>query len=422
MKLNMTKWASAFSLAAILSGPPVFAQRRVDGLNGLIQLLVERNPQLRAYQRISEAESRAARAEGTLPNPTIGFGLRNVGWNRLSVGEEMMSGVVAEVSQSVPFPGKLALRRSSAMVRASRSREAVRESRLRLIREAKELYAEIFYYQRIRDLLQEKRSVLQEALGFAQARFAVGQVPQADLFKAQLEISETDVMVLDAEQMLGSLQARLSALVALPAESVVVVARELPLGSLPYSFPELEERARSANPLLTQARLQVAEESLAVRLARKDFLPDFMLRAGLMYRGPFRDMYEGMVGVEAPLYFWKKERDRLAAETLRLEGTRLGAQDLENRIRAELKQYFVVAKSAETKNLLYRDQLIPQAERSLQAALSRYQVGQIDLLPVLSAVDTLITYRTESARILTDLWTAIARLEELTGLEILVGR
>ena len=43
----------------------------------------------------------------------------------------------------------------------------------------------------------------------------------------------------------------------------------------------------------------ILEGETEVKMARKEFLPNFMVQVGKGFKGPLPDMYEIMVGVEA---------------------------------------------------------------------------------------------------------------------------
>ncbi|MBC7186234.1 MAG: TolC family protein [Calditrichaeota bacterium] len=417
----MRKLSLALVLFSLIISRPVEAQRRVTDLSGLVSLMLQRNPRLQAERREADASTRRAAAAGVLPNPSLSFGLKNVGWDRLTVGEEMMSGLDVSVSQKIPFPNKLKLSRAVAHVEASQHAQMAEETRLALVREAKELYAKLSYYRRSHELLKEKRALLEEGLRLAEARYTVGQGTQADLFKARVEISKTDELLLDVQAVLAELQARVAALLSLPPDSVEVETKALSVSTSRLEVSELLNRAQEVNPALKRLELEGQKAKANESLARASFLPDFMVQAGKMFRGRYEDVYEAMVGVEVPLYFWKRERNLLLEARLQEESAGLRIQDLRNQIAAALHENLVAARSAEARVALYRDKLIPQARQSLQATTSSYQVGRADFLSLLSDIESLIAYEMEYAKTLAELWMAVAKIEELTASEILGG-
>lgn len=91
---------------------------------------------------------------------------------------------------------------------------------------------------------------------------------------------------------------------------------------------------------------------------------------------------------------------------------------MKNDLNAMLSESFLTAKTAENVITLYKDKIIPQASLSLESSLANYQVNKVDFLMLLSDINTLVGTRMEYYRNLTALWEAGARIEELTGLDI----
>ncbi len=407
-----------FLALVLLMGELAQAQGREIDLGHLVSRAMERNPRLVALRFASEAQTVRARAQGLLPDPTIQFGLKNIGWDRLSVGEEMMSGYGVSISQAIPFPGKLALRSSMASTKAAQYAQSVAAAQLALVRQVKELYASWFAASRALELLHRKESTLQDARRYAEARYVVGQSPQEHLLKAELEIYHNQEMILHTEEKVRSTRILLAALLDLPEDSLRGTPREIPFSFFPYELDELQA-STVHNPVLLQARLMAREESLAVRMARRDLMPDFMLQAGKEFKGPFKDMYEVMLGLEIPLYFSKKQMPLLQAAQLQLASSRHNLRSMEIEIGKEVHDNYVMAKYAEKRIALYQERILPQAELSLRASISAYQANETDFLALLTDINDLFSHQMEYARTLAALWAATARLEELTGRELL---
>lgn len=413
----MGRLGSFVAFALLIGGFAQAHEKEID-LGHLVSLAMERNPRLVALRFVSEAETFRARAQGVLPDPVIQFGLKNIGWDHLSVGEEMMSGYGVSISQAIPFPGKLALRSSMANTKAAQYAQSLAAAQLALVRQVKELYAGWFSASRALALLNRKASTLQDARRYAEARYVVGQSPQEHLLKAELEIYHNQEMILLLEEKVRSTRIQLGSLLDVPEDSLVGAPREIPFTSFPYELGELQAWALR-NPALVQARLMAREESLAVRLAKRDLMPNLMIQAGKEFKGPFKDMYEVMLGLEIPLYFSKKQMPLVQAAQLQLESSRHNLRDMEIEIETELHNNYVMAKYGEKRIALYRERILPQAELSLRASISAYQANETDFLALLTDINDLFSHQIEYARTLAALWAAAARLEELTGKELL---
>jgi outer membrane protein TolC len=130
-------------------------------------------------------------------------------------------------------------------------------------------------------------------------------------------------------------------------------------------------------------------------------------------------MYEIMVGVEVPLYRKKKQSPLLEEARTRLTGLNHDLHSMKNEVDFMVNESFVMAETAEDVIRLYRERILPQAELAVESSLANYQVDRVDFLMLLSDINSLYSYETEYARNLSSLWTAAAKIEELTSLEIL---
>ncbi len=398
---------------------PAYGQEEKLSLDHLVNLALERNPKVQAALKLSQAQKFRVAPEGTLPDPVVGFSLKNIGLDRFSVGEEMMSGVGFSFSQTIPFPGKLRLKAEMARKRALQSEQTLRETELSLIREIKELYAKLFYYDKSTELILKKKSLLENALRIAETRYSVGQGIQTDIFKAQVEISSAEEMLLTMSQMAKVARANINYLLDFPPENPLGAPQEIAFYKLDLDLSFLEQATRENAPLLKEKELMVEEETLGVEMAKKEFYPNFMVQGGKEFKGPFKDMYEVMVGVEIPLFYGRKQANLLEEARLELSSARSHYQAMKNEAASMVNEGFLMGKTAESLISLYREKIIPQANLSLESSLANYKVGRADFLSLLSDINALISFEMEYVKNLSSLWMAVAKIEELTSLELI---
>ena len=67
---------------------------------------------------------------------------------------------------------------------------------------------------------------------------------------------------------------------------------------------------------------------------------------------------------------------------------------------------------------LYQKGIIPQTRLSLESAISGYQVGTVDFLTLLDSLVTLFSFELEYHNQLTEYEKAIARIEEISGVDL----
>jgi outer membrane protein TolC len=143
-----------------------------------------------------------------------------------------------------------------------------------------------------------------------------------------------------------------------------------------------------------------------------------MVLAGKEFKGALPDMYEVMIGVEIPLFYKKKQANLLEESVSRLSGARQDLNAMKNDVNAMLAESFIMAKTAENLIKLYKEKIIPQSALALESSLANYQTNKTDFLMVLSAINGLVSTEIDYVKNLTSLWSAAAKIEELTSLEI----
>jgi outer membrane protein TolC len=349
----------------------------------------------------------------------LGFSLKNVGLDRFTVGQEMMSEVGFSVSQMIPFPGKLRLKSAIASSQALQVEETLKAARLSLVREIKEFYAKLFYYQKSLKLLQRKKDVLRNALQISEVKYSVGVGVQSDLFKAQVEISGIEEMILTMEQMARTTRANINSLLDLPPESPLGNPKEIDFYELKADLNTLQEQAQAKSPVLKEAQLMIDQGEIEVKMAKKEYYPNFMIQVGKGFKGALPDMYEVMVGVEVPLYYKKKQANLLEESVSRLSSSKNQYTSMKNEIAFMLTESYTMAQTSASVVALYKDKILPQARLAYESSLANYRVNRVDFLMLLSDINSLFTYEMEYFRNLSNLWASAAKVEELTSQEFI---
>jgi hypothetical protein len=88
-------------------------------------------------------------------------------------------------------------------------------------------------------------------------------------------------------------------------------------------------------------------------------------------------------------------------------------------LRYRVKQEFLQAEAAKKLLSLYQTGIVPQSSLALESSLSNYQVATNDFLMVLSNFTTVLDYELAYQEQLANHEKALARLEELTALDLI---
>lgn len=406
---------SALLCFLLLLSASLAAQENPLRLDDLLNRALERNPKIKSVELEAKASSFRIPQQKTLPDPMIGFTLKNMGFPGFTIGQEVMSGIGFSFSQAIPFPGKLRLKGEIAEKAFARKEEVRNATVLSVLKEVKTLYFELYSLQKSLIILREQKALLQKASELTETKYAVGNGVQSDVLKARVEISRMDEMITPMAEMIKSLSARLNLLLDSPPDTPLGMPQDQNVDHLPVSLEDLRSAALENSPMLKEASLMVEEGGKMVDLAKKELSPNFVIEGGWEYKGRLPSMYEIMIGVEVPLYR-KTKQSKMLEESLALhQSSRSGLASAKNDVASMVTEEYLKAKSAETLIQLYKEKIIPQASLTVESSLANYQVNKTDFLALLSDINTYFSYQLAYTKQLAGLWSSIAALEEYSA-------
>ena len=180
---------------------------------------------------------------GSLPDPIVNVGLLNVPINNFNLHSEDMTMLEMGVSQTIPFPGKLTLQEKIAEQEALAAADSVDEARLLLVRDVKQSWWRLFYYDRALNLLNETEHVFQQLIGSAQAKYQVGKGAQQDVLLAQLELSKLKKDKLELMSLRNAQNARFNALLDRGPEILLKIPSETEFKLPDFVESNLQDKA-----------------------------------------------------------------------------------------------------------------------------------------------------------------------------------
>lgn len=417
----MQRHMMSVAALTLLLALPAAAQEAPDGrLAALLAEAAENNPDIQAASReLAAARSRVSPA-AALDDPMLEAGVVNLPAESLSFRREDMTMKMIGITQRLPYPGKRALRRELVEKEVEAAEHNVQELVNRVRREIKVAYFDLALTDESRRLTERNRLALQQFLSIAEARYGVGQSSQADVLKAQTQVSKMseELIKLGRERLMLEAELNRAAGRAAAAQSVMPA----PLGAHEIRLPldELREAARAHRPQLLAQQRMVDRSAKALDLARKDYYPDFDVRFSYGQRDNFQDMRrEDMisltVAINLPIWRESKREPRVAeAQSMREQASAMYQAKL-NELDAMLRQQVAAAEQALKAVRLYEGSLLPQARLTTDASLAAYRVGRVDFFTLLDSRMTVFGAETGYAASLAAYNKALAEIEFLTG-------
>ncbi len=386
-------------------------------LRELIDEALKKSPEILASQyRASASEYRIPQAK-SLPDPMFMFGYQNEGWNKYSFGDMQMSWWMFSASQMIPFPGKLALKGEMALKESESVRASYESSRVKAVTRIKELYYDLFLAYKTIDLLKERTFLFSRIEEAAVARYSSGMGSQQEVLMAQTE----KYMLLEKEEMqkqkIQSLEAMLNAVVGRDVSSPLGRPAEPAINAYTRGMDEMLAMAYENSPEIRSRQKMIAAAETKVRMAEKDYYPDFTLTGSVMKRtGEFEDMWSLTTAVNIPIFYRTKQRQAVneAKASLSVARSELEAEKL--MIASNMRDNYSMLKTAERLMELYRDGLIPKTYQDFEAALAGYVTGKVEALTVISRLKALLEFETYYWGQFVEREKAAARFEGLAGI------
>jgi outer membrane protein TolC len=126
----------------------------------------------------------------------VSFAFANFPVDDFDFNKEPMTSINIGITQAFPFPGKLSLKEEIARLDAVQAVDRV-DTLKDLIRfRVKKDFFLLLENREVTRLVEKNKALLGELLAVANSRYAVGKTPQQDLFKAQVEISRLENMLI----------------------------------------------------------------------------------------------------------------------------------------------------------------------------------------------------------------------------------
>ena len=415
------------------------------GVDSLVAQALSVHPGIRAADARVEAARAAIGPAGTLPDPMLGVGVMNVPLGDHEEGDmTAMTMKTVGVGQTIPYPGKLALRRRVAELELSAA-EAQREAaRLAVAEEVRRAYYDLAFLDQAVGIIERNQKLLANFARVTESRYGVGTGGQQDVLKARVELARlAEEAVTLAERRTATL-ARLNAALDRPTATPVTGpevperlaraavasnAREIrfasaALGSRVADSPlpalaELQETAVQQSPMIRAHQAMIEAQAARVELARKEHLPDFDVSVQYGQRSGRSDMISAMVSVPIPLRKGSKQDLEVKQAEAQLAALQAEHHEQANEIRAEVARGYADLERERAQLALFVKSILPQGRASLESATASFQVGRVDFLTVLENQATLYNYETQYHRGLADFASRLAELERTAGGQIL---
>ncbi len=406
----------AVLLLLICPAQPLLAQAPPLSLDTAIRLFLERNVEVaaaRAQIGRASAEQIAAKLR---PNPVITVTAENL---KLSGPASSSLGIYRELTttyaETIELGGKRQLRGSVADAAVTVAEMNFENSLRELLSELKQSYFEAVLARHNLDIAAENRDTFEQLVRFNVVRFEEGAIAEGDLMKVRLERMKFDAAVRRAEMHLSQAMVQLLEKLEEPDFSARPLAGSLEVPLVSLDLRELIQAAIQNRPDLKSADAEIELGRRRVTLenarARMDISPFIGFKR-------VASNNELVAGVSIPLKLRDRNEGGIARAAADEKIAQAHREVVENRVRVDVETAYRAYESARDQVVMFRDQLLRQADESRAVTLAAYEEGASDLTPVLEAQRTRSEIRQEYFGTLFNYQASILQLELAVGREI----
>jgi len=379
-------------------------------LDEYLEAVQDANPSVQASKLRAIEQKHKIDPAGTLDDPFIAAGIDQIPF---SGGTAQLRRY--QISQSIPFPGKLSARKEIAEKRAqaAESDAATLERRIKVL--AIQGYLRASYNLLAIELNERIQKIIRETSASAKARYKTGSTTHHEWLLSKLELSTLNIENLRLKRLQTTLYALLNELRNVPPDSPILT--KLDDATLIEPLPvdvKLEDQ-----PELMAWKFQEKSAITELKLAKLSYAPDFVIQG--MAMEPTRNTgsmgaqssWGVMVGITVPLFFWRKQRELVAAAENERLAVAADYKALQNRLNTEVSEARQLLRTSLDVISLYKKDVIPLTELAVNNARSAYATKSLSLSPLLDVLRSQRTQELELIAAKMDAYVAKTRLKEL---------
>jgi len=267
---------------------------------------------------------------------------------------------------------------------------------------------------------QERLALKREILAIAQttARIVgqlgkVGQADETEILEAEAEEQRVEVATGVTEQILRRAWAMITSVVAVPSLPQGGVAGRIDADLPPLDQDQLLASLLATSPVVRAAQANVERAEAALRRAKREPIPDLVLRGGLQQNfeplaTPIgrRVGLQGFAEIGVRLHLWDHNQGGIAAERANLETARGEVERVQLTLRNRFAMYGEDYSSARLTADKYRAEILPRMEHAYKLMTEQYGLMTASFLRVLILQRMLYENETAYVDALERTWTS----------------
>jgi outer membrane protein, heavy metal efflux system len=317
------------------------------------------------------------------------------------------------IEQRIPLSGIRGHRRASALADIERFRADTRRATLDVGVQAAAAFLMLQERRRTASLVTEQITFARDVVSAANARYASGTAPQADVLRAEVEVARFEAMADALASEIRGAEAMLNVSLARDADLPVPPLAPIQLTRPVPAWSALRD-ALAARPELEAGRAGIVRAEAEVEVMRDMFRPMATIRTG-----PATTMNEGrgwmaMVGVSLPIWRGRLRAGVAEAQAMR-EMSEADLRAMTRMVEGDAAVAVSQLQAAQSRQAAITTDVLPRARMAIEPAVAGYGAGQLPLVSVIEAVQALWAVQADLITADLELGLAWARLGRAIG-------
>jgi len=386
------------------------------GLNSLIDEALKNNPQIAAGKERYRAAQARVRLLRTLADPRLEYEYDKITADM----DAVMNGKTGPmrtfaISQEVPFPTKLLLRREAAAKEAKAFEQEYKETERRVIKELKEAYAQLFLNSKKIDITNDNLALLSQFIEVTNKKYAANKATQQDSLKAQVEYSKLSNQLVLLEQEKKISEGMLNSLLNRAQDSQISAIDTKSNKPSELKEEDILKLAKENRPELKSFKEMLKKTEIDLALAKQEYLPDFMLKYKREEKDGGAGSWAGMLGVTVPLWFWEKQDSFVKEAQADVKVAQAEYQAEENQVLFEARSSLAKLEAAKKLVSIYETGVLPQALTAVETAQRGFETDKVSFLDLLDSLRSLRDFQMDYFEACANMEIALADLERSVG-------
>ncbi|MDG3084978.1 TolC family protein [Vibrio hannami] len=408
--------ALALVLNAVLT--PSYASEGQFTLNNIIELAVARDQGLIQLNSQALSLKETGVASATLMDPKVKFGVGGLPVDSFKFDEDAMTNISVGLSQQFSRGATLDLSKKQYEQQAQVISYQAELRKLDIARGITQLWIELKYLIRAKELTEEIRGLMLEMSQFIETNYSLGKSETQDLLYAELQVSQLDEKLQKNRQMQQRIRAQLSEWVE--PKYVQEAKLDASLESHWQSLLDIDKVTDSNSTeyfdlLVSHPRVKAAEQNIQsketqVSIAEQSYTPQFGVEVAYAYRQangmdgqPASDLVSAYLTMDIPLFTNKKQDRKYAAAQHQVGAAKSQKDLLLVQMNARVNTLISDKHNLEERIQRYQKVLVKQAKERTQATERGYENNTAPFGELITAARDELMIAKEQARLMADL-------------------